>query len=797
MNKFFRQKFILFLLFMSFSLQAMGQQNITLHIEDQDRIAVDGASVIISGRESLTVLKTDITDNQGLMNVTLDKGEYQIYVSSLGYKDTLLYISTPLAEPRMNIVLTSDITNIEGITVTAHRHRPITKMEGGQIVIDVAHTFLADLGNSIDVLKHSPGIRVDSKGNISLASLGGTNIYVNGKRIMLQGDALNAFLRSLPSTKIKKITTSPNPNASYGSEGAGGIIEITMKEQNERGFFITTAQGISYWDHIRQTSDVALSYNRDTWQLGLNYNHIIGNYNMWYGSERIQDGNKNLSTTDDTDKRNIHAGEIEFIFQPDKRHKLTANVAGNANIGPGITETETHIFDGQDKLTQILIAKNDYVKQQDLRYSAGLGYSFTPDSTQSVRVNADYIRMNNNSTCLQPNTYYSPERVLLKDNIYQSFTDKHIDIYSLSADYRRKINASSELLAGARTAKVKSDNDFKFQNKDVVDDKRSNHFIYQEQNIETYAQYTASFGKWTASAGLRVEYLKTIGTMHSYKKNAEKEENKLDRWKVFPNLSANYQIAKSTQLSMSYSMRQDKPRYEALNPFEFLLDELTYWKGNPFVTPQYGHKLAIGLSHKQLGVTLSYNQLNNYFTSITDEYTEGTIVMTTKNIGRQQQLALDANYGKSIATWWNINANIGLYYFINRLNYERYNETYRRPSLTVSIANDFSLPYNFRLETSARYNSKSQGASYEVIKSYGSIDAGISRSFMKDHLKLSLVMTDILHTERWDNYGTKGTLYLQTRFNGESRRVMLTAKYNFGIKKFNSDKQKVKEAERM
>ena len=68
---------------------------------------------------------------------------------------------------------------------------------------------------------------------------------------------------------------------------------------------------------------------------------------------------------------------------------------------------------------------------------------------------------------------------------------------------------------------------------------------------------------------------------------------------------------------------------------------------------------------------------------------------------------------------------------------------------------------------------------------------------MKDRLRLSLLMTDILHTERWDNYGTKGTLYLQTRFNGESRRVMFTARYNFGMKKFNEEKQKVKEAERL
>ena len=61
-NKLQQSTLFLVLLFITFSLQAMGQQNITLHIEDQDHIAVDGASVIISGRDSKSVVQTGITD---------------------------------------------------------------------------------------------------------------------------------------------------------------------------------------------------------------------------------------------------------------------------------------------------------------------------------------------------------------------------------------------------------------------------------------------------------------------------------------------------------------------------------------------------------------------------------------------------------------------------------------------------------------------------------------------------------------------------------------------------------------
>ena len=44
---------------------------------------------------------------------------------------------------------------------------------------------------------------------------------------------------------------------------------------------------------------------------------------------------------------------------------------------------------------------------------------------------------------------------------------------------------------------------------------------------------------------------------------------------------------------------------------------------------------------------LSYNQLNNYFTQLPDAYKKDCIVMTTKNIGKQKQLALDLIYNKT------------------------------------------------------------------------------------------------------------------------------------------------------
>ena len=222
--------------------------------------------------------------------------------------------------------------------------------------------------------------------------------------------------------------------------------------------------------------------------------------------------------------------------------------------------------------------------------------------------------------------------------------------------------------------------------------------------------------KWAITAGLRAEYMHTDGQLQPFGKEKAKEENKRNRFGLFPNLSVSYQATDVTKLTLSYSKRQDKPKYEDLNPFEYLLDELTYWKGNPFITPQVSHRLMLNLAVRNLGLTLSYNQLNDYFTALTDTYEKGTIVMTTKNIGRQKQMGLELVYSRRLVPWWDISFNGGAFYFINQLDYEKYKETYRRPSCVLSLSNDILLPAGIRLELSGRYNSKRQGNSYEVLK---------------------------------------------------------------------------------
>ena len=134
---------------------------------------------------------------------------------------------------------------------------------------------------------------------------------------------------------------------------------------------------------------------------------------------------------------------------------------------------------------------------------------------------------------------------------------------------------------------------------------------------------------------------------------------------------------------------------------------------------------------------------------------------------------------------------------MNKLDYERYKQEYKRPSCSLSASNNILLPWGINFELSGRYYSKRQGGSYEISKPTGSIDLGFKKSWLENRIRLSLLMTDILHTERWDSYGVKDALNLSSWGYGESRKVILRFSYSFGKQKFNKVEKNIEELNRL
>jgi hypothetical protein len=92
---------------------------------------------------------------------------------------------------------------------------------------------------------------------------------------------------------------------------------------------------------------------------------------------------------------------------------------------------------------------------------------------------------------------------------------------------------------------------------------------------------------------LRVENTVSDGQLYALVLQQPTSQTQLHRF--FPEWRRNLPDESKNSLALTYSKRIERPNYQSLNPFEYQLDELSFFKGNPFLKPQYTDNIK--LSH--------------------------------------------------------------------------------------------------------------------------------------------------------------------------------------------------------
>ena len=130
--------------------------------------------------------------------------------------------------------------------------------------------------------------------------------------------------------------------------------------------------------------------------------------------------------------------------------------------------------------------------QKGNRYGANLYYVSTPKEGVKYTVDANYAWFDGGSGNLQPNTYRSPDGMVLNDFLYKSVNSRNIHIYALAYAQQHKIG-KGDLKSGIKYSNVNADNGYKFfeikDNKEIIDVTQSNDFTYKEQILAAYLLY--------------------------------------------------------------------------------------------------------------------------------------------------------------------------------------------------------------------------------------------------------------------------------------------------------------------
>ncbi|HEU4472803.1 MAG TPA: outer membrane beta-barrel protein [Flavisolibacter sp.] len=762
--------------------QAVRRLSGQVMAENGDPLA--GASVSLLNKDSSQVRHV-LTDSNGRFALSHDRnGSYFLLVSHTGYhsyKSVAFDLDdTDLGAIRL-VALTKGLKE-----VTVRSDKALIALEDNNIVYNVARSIDAQGGNALDALRKAPGVMVGSDNIISLNGKQGVLVLLDGKQTYLSGQELSDLLRSMPASGIRSIEIIANPTAKYDAAGSAGIINIRTLKSQIKGLTGTATTGISYGITPKHNQDLSFTYRKNRWITYGSYNHFIGNYTYDYGSDRIQSQKFYNSATDDTDKRKRLNSRLGADYLLNKNNTLGILVNANFIFGGGITRTTTGIGPAATGITEkLLTAANDYYFQQTDRYNINLNYKYEDASGRMLNADVDYGHFNKSNRNLQSNVYTDAQAQVISSNLYRSLNDIAINMKAFKLDYTAPAWKGT-LEAGSKYAVVSSQNNASFYHvlttKDSLDNRRSNRFGFDERISSVYINYKKSIGKWSLQAGLRLEHTSSEGSLLFKDGGRDTVQttprNYLD---LFPSVSIAVKPATDHSLLLSYSRRIDRPAYQDLNPFVYLLDELSFWQGNPFLQPQLSHRASIQYVYKSKTIiSLGFAHTDRFSTRITDTVELVKIVMIPRNLGSQKNLSLTVTQNVLLSKWWELSFNGVLYQNRNRIAFDAFrNRNIRQLAGRLSLQQRFKLPFDLAAEVSAFVNTKRLSGANEISRGTSQVDLGLQKTFLKGKGILRLALNDLYKGSKLNSMQDIQGLYLESYSYYETRQIRLNFTYKF------------------
>jgi hypothetical protein len=730
------------------------------------------------------LLEGAVTDEAGNFSISTTKtARVKLVVSSLGYTSFTseeFDLKAGLQKDFGTLVLADEVTGLDEVTVKASRPQII--IEPDKTIVNVEGTVMAEGANALDVLGRSPGVFITSDGSINLNGRTGVTVMINDRPMYMSAADLTSFLRSMPADNIKSIEVITSPSARFDAEGAAGVINIQLKKNTVDGVFGNVMLGGRYNGKAAPNAGVTLNVKKGKWTSNgtFNYNEDVEINDLEIGRNFQVEGGKSTFLQDSRIVERSHTpsftGAANYELTPTQN--LGINVQASTSASNGLNNSGTLISNpGQTNGTSFT-SINDSEDQRS-RLFTNLHYDAKLDTLGGkISADLDFTVMDMGSNALLNNAY-STGLAQSKDQVL-TLNDMYYTIFTSKVDWIQPLKGGKVLEAGLKGSWVESDNDLDLSrginDAPLQPDPNSNRFIYQENVLAAYSSLKGDFSpKLSYQAGLRMEYSDVTGTSKTLN-----QVNKQEYTNLFPSVFLQHKISDAYQVVYNVNRRITRPNYRLLNPFVYYIDPLTTEKGNPSLRPQYSTNFE--MDHVIKGTyqfTLGYSVTEDAFMQIFEQNEEARSSTTfTANFDKTKNINFQGVVPVEFASWWNSSNLV-------QVNYNKFKSLLGTDILDISqvsyllrTQHNFNLPKGFKLELVGIYLSPQIWGQGEV-GGFGWVDAGMTKSLMKDKLSLSINGGDLFRTQ-WIrasiNFADIDTQIRQYR-NDQSLRI--TLRYNF------------------
>ena len=626
--------------------QPQGDRQISLVVQSSAQAPLPFATVSLLQNDS-TVVHSLVADSAGRVAFRqLIPGQYFCRVTALAHEQQYSALidlrEQPSAELVIGLVPVAGV--LQGVTVASRK--PLVQFYPDKTVINVEAGITNTGATVMEVLEKSPGVTVDRDGNISLKGRAGVQIIIDGKLTQLSGSELQNLLRGMSAAQIETIELMENPPAKYDAAGNAGIINIKTKKIKQKGFNGSLSVSYGQGRYPKNNNSLNLNYRTGKLNFFLNYNLNTGKFFMdMYALRTYYDDNGSVlsrleqpyNTRTKAFTQTIKTGADYYLSQ-----KTTLGVAFTGLYLTRDNEgSATARWMDKSGVTDSIIStvNHNSAKMKQGGFNFNARHVFNPDRELSADV--DLIGYDIHSKQYFENKLQVPGSL---PEATRGDIPSDIRILTGKLDYSQRFG---DLLweSGWKSSRVKTDNlaQYYYQYNGVWEDDlgKSNHFIYTENIHALYSSVDLKAGRWQFQGGLRYEY---TGYQARQLGNAVVKDSSFNRNynSLFPTAFVTWEADSLNRFTLRAGRRIDRPGFQKLNPFVFIINKYTFQKGNPYFLPQYTWNFELSHLFKDiLSTTVSYNLTDDYFSQIfISDTATGMIVYTEGNVGKMQNFGL-------------------------------------------------------------------------------------------------------------------------------------------------------------
>jgi iron complex outermembrane recepter protein len=723
----------------------------TVTVLNEKSQPADGATVQLL--KNTRLVKVEITDAKGTAVFSdVASGDYNFLVTYTGYQSQAsgLY-HMPGDVNSTTIILQPATDSLKAVNVTAKR--PFIEQKEGKVILNLDAS-ITNVGTTVlEVLQKSPGVTVDRNNGISLQGKTGVLVTIDGKPTYLSGDDLNNLLSSMSSSQVDQIELIAIPTAKYDASGNAGIINIKTKRLKQKGFNGTFTSSVSQGVYPKNSETLLLNYRSGRFNTFLIYNF---NYNQYYLNLYAL---RKYYSANDTVLSQLEQPSYFKGTVLNNTIKTGVNYSLNAKTNLGVVLTGMSIdrhgnntdparWLSPSGALDSTIFTNNLNKSNFKNGAVNINYRQTIAADQEITADFDYLHyaisdnQNFQYQLIGPGGY---------DELSRANIPTTINIITGKIDYTTRPVKNGTLEAGWKSSHSSTDNSALYQNlvdtQYVNDDTKSNRFLYTETISALYSDYEQKFERLTLKAGVRYE----LTTYHANQLgNAIQKDSAFSRnyGSPFPSGYFSYQLDSSNTLNLTAGRRIDRPAFQVLNPFIFIINKYTYETGNPYILPQYSWNLALSHQYKDLfTTTLSYSVITNYFSQLFLTDTTSQILLYSQgNVGHTYNIGFSESISLSPVKWWSFTTEaVFNHKKLEGFNGNNYISTINQ--LSVNLTSQFTIGDLYTAEITGNYTTRARNDIQELLYPTGQVSLGFSRPVLKNKGTLKLSFRDIFHTD--------------------------------------------------